>query len=58
MVEIKSINSFAKGFTVNYTVMSPCGCSSIREVLFMDQKKKPTQKQALEAIQNEIRNKG
>lgn len=56
-VDIKGINSLGKGFVVHYTLTTPCGCSTTRHSLTMSQPKKPTEKQAKQAIENEINNK-
>lgn len=58
MIEIKSINEIGRGnFSINYTKVSPCGCSFTRHALIVTNlKKKPTDEQALKLIENE--NKG
>jgi len=54
MITIKGINKFAKGFIVHYTVTATCGCSKTSDSLYMPQETKPTEKQAKQAIENDL----
>lgn len=59
-IEVKDINKFSSGFIVHYTVTTRVGCCGFpttRHSLYIPKKTKPTQKQALQAIENELNNK-
>lgn len=57
MIKIKGINKFANGFIVHYTITAACGCSYTSHTLLMPGTKKPTEKQAKQAIEDDLKNK-
>lgn len=60
MIELISIGQFGKGYIVHYDITlrkGCCGLSSTRHSLYMNKSKKPTDKQAKQAIENELKNK-
>lgn len=60
MIEIISIGRLGKGYIVHYDVTlrnGCCGLVSIRHSMYLDRKTKPTDKQAKQAIENELNNK-
>lgn len=59
-IEIKDISNFSTGYIVHYTITTRVGCCgypTTRHSLFLNRKTKPTQKQALQAIEDELKNK-
>lgn len=59
-IEVKEIGKFSRGYIVHYTITQQVGCCGFpttRHSLYMAQTKKPTDKQAKQAIENELKNK-
>jgi hypothetical protein len=59
-LSIKDINSFSGGYVVHYTITTRVGCCGFpttRHSLYIKSKTKPTEKQALKSIENELKNK-